>query len=92
MKAIKLVVVVLVLTFSSCSESDSEVCKEECYEITRVENYRRACSYTGSCTYNWKVTFKNQCSGELEYKTTNYRELADAPIVGDTVCSWFGYR
>jgi hypothetical protein len=92
MKAIKLLAVAIVLTFSSCSESDSDICREQCYEIIRVENNRRACSYTGSCTYNFKVTFKNQCSGELEYKTSNYRPLADKPKVGDIECSWLGYR
>ena len=91
MKAIKLLAVVLALTFYSCSESDSDICREQCYEIIRVENYRRACSLSG-CTYNFKVTFKNQCSGELEYKTSNYRPLNQAPKVGEIKCSFLGYR
>ena len=90
MKAIKILIILII--FSSCSESDSDICREQCYEIIRVENYRRACSYTGSCTYNFKVTFKNQCSGELEYKTSNYRPLNQAPKVGEIKCSFLGYR
>jgi len=95
MKTIKLVVVGLLLAFSSCSESDSEVCNEECYEIIGVENGSRNCYLSGptiKCVYNFKVTFKNQCSGYLEYKTTNYRPLDQKPKVGEIKCSFFGYR
>ena len=89
MKAIKILIILII--FSSCSESDSDICREQCYEIIRVENYRRSCALSG-CTYNFKVTFKNKCSGELVYKTSNYRPLGQGPKVGEIKCSFLGYR
>ena len=84
MKTIKtiLVAITLAFTFYACSE---EECNDNCYEAVTVENMNRICSLNG-CRYTHRVMLKNVCTGELQFKTTLPRKLADSPKVGDLFC------